>query len=393
MPKLHYPIVVSLDWLCVYCFRHGDICQECKHFKVEVSSDYPTAMYKSKAVIKWREGDKIVPFAEMLFAPRVSTIPPDSLHLRILNEQLYTSEWFKRYCIVMASLPLEFRSVSRIDVCADFNKMYGGLSPRLLIKKYISGDYLKVGVNTGYMSFRNMGYVIANNARKLPQGFKRKSPDINAITWGSKGYVQTQLYNKTLELRDVKFKPWIFESWQRAGLDVNDVWRLEFRVQGAGKEMQLLDSGDLFSLGVSDISDHAKIYDMFLMYAERYFRFVKSDYHVKKTQMKPVQFFSKDIDLEKSIKLKIHPTKTSSNRTSTMVCNFLNKLNSDLEKGLIASDLYDVKYKIFQVSNEIARMFNGLRPEKKEGGDFDQIRRLEIEYIRQIGGLFKDYSG
>ena len=76
-----------------------------------------------------------------------------------------------------------------------------------------------------------------------------------------------------------------------------------------------------------------------------------------------------------------------------MVCNFLNKLNSDLDKGLIASDLYDVQYKIYQVSKEIARMFNGLRPEKKDGGDFDQIRRLEIEYIRQIGGLFKDYSG
>lgn len=393
MPKLHYPLVVSLDWLCVYCFLHGDISHECNHFKVDISTDYPTAMYKCKAVVKWKEGDKLVPFAEMLYCPRISTIPPASLHLRILNEQLYTSQWFRRYCIVMATLPLEFRSISRIDVCADFNRFYGGLSPRLLIKKYISGDFLKVGVNTGYMSFKNMGYVIANNAKKLPQGFKRKSPDINAVTWGSKGYVQTQLYNKTLELRNVKFKPWIFDSWQRAGLDVNDVWRLEFRVQGAGKELQLLDTGDLFSLGVSDISDQAKIYDAFLMYAERYFRFVKSDYHVKKTQMRPVKFFSQDIDLEKSIKLKIHPTKTSSNRTSTMVCNFLNKLNSDLDRGMIASDLYDIQYKVAQVSNEISRMFNGLRPEKKEGSDFDQIRRLEIDYIRKIGGLFKDYSG
>lgn len=393
MPKLHYPLAISIDWLSIYCYRHGDLSYEDEFFVSVVQEDYPTTQYLSRAVIKWKEGGKIEEFAELMFRPRLSSMPPKGVHFRILNEPLYTSDWFRRYAIIMATLPLEFRSVSRIDICADLNKFYGGLSPRLLIKKYLSGDVLKVGINQGYMAFRNMGYVIANNASKLPQGFKRKSPDINAITWGSKGYVQTQLYNKSLELKEVKFKPWIYQLWERCGLDVSDVWRLEFRVQGAGKEMQLLESGDLFSLGVSDISDQAKIYDKFLMYSERYFRFVKADYHVKKTQMKPIVFFSREADYEPSVKLKINPTRVSSNRTSTMVCNFLNKLDKCIQEKRVECGIYDAGYHIHLISGEIQRMFNSMRPAQCDGTDFDEIRRLEVEYIRRIGGLFRDYKG
>lgn len=393
MPKIHYPLAISIDWLSIYCFRHGDLSHDCKFFSCVVEQDYPTTQYLSRAIIKWKEGSRVEKFAELLFRPRLSSMPPAGVHFRILNEPLYTSDWFRRYAIIMSTLPLEFRSVSRIDLCADFNKFYKGMSPRLLIKKYLNGDILKVGINQGYLSFRNMGYVISGNASRLPQGFKKGVPDINAITWGSKGYVQTQLYNKTRELRDVKFKPWIYQLWQRCGLDTEDVWRLEFRVQGAGKEMQLLESGDLFALGVSDVSDQAKIYDKFLTYAERYFRFVKADYHVKKTQMKPIVFFSRDADYEPSVKLKINPTRTSSNRTSTMVCNFLNKLDKSIAERKVDVQIHDARYHIGLISNEISRMFNALRPECKDGTDFDEIRRLEVQYIREIGGLFKDYNG
>ena len=41
--------------------------------------------------------------------------------------------------------------------------------------------------------------------------------------------VDTYLYNKTKEMQDKKYKPWIVEAWKRAGIDTSkDVWRLEF---------------------------------------------------------------------------------------------------------------------------------------------------------------------
>ena len=393
MPKLNFPMVVSIDWLSVYCKLH-EILQnfEDSFIKVSVDEDYPTALYRSKADIFFFENGKPIRFCEITFAPRVKTIPPGSAHLRIYNEQLYTSKWFERYCIVMATLPLEFRSVSRVDVCCDFNKFYGGLSPRLLIKRYLSGEVLKVGINRGYMSFRDMGYAIPNGARKLPDGFKKGAPDINAITWGSKGYVQTQLYCKSLELKESKFKPWIYSSWERGGLSTDEVWRLEFRIQGTGKEMQLLESGDLFALGVTDIGDIDKIYQMFYTYQERYFRFVKADYHVKKTQMTPIQFFSKNLDLEPSVKLKINPTKVSSNRTSTMVCNFINRLSQDVKDRVVETRDKELCYHIHKVSTEIERMFNKMKPSVAEGTSFDEIRRLEDFNVRRLGGLFREYA-
>jgi hypothetical protein len=285
----------------------------------------------------------------------------------------------------MAALPIEFRSITRVDLACDFNKFYGGLSPRLFIKRYLNGEILKIGINRGYMSFRDMGYVIANGSQRLPDGFKKGLPDFNAITWGTKGYVQTQLYNKSLELREGKFKPWIFSSWERAKLDTNDVWRVEFRIQGAGKECQLLETGDLFAFGTSDIADIERIYQMYSVYADRYFRFVKADYHVKKTQMTPIKFFSYSLDLEPSVKLKINPVKVHSNKTATMVCNFLNEYSRRVKNGEINTKDVDLLYHLDRSSVSIESVFSKMRPVKAEGSDFEIFRHLEHEKCKKRG--------
>lgn len=389
MPKLNYTFIVNVDWLQVYC-RQRDVfvSVDSGPIRTQIKEEYLTALYSCKMDIAFMENGKKIPYAELLFKPRVSTIPQNSCHLRILNEQLYTNTWFQKYCMLLASLPIEFRSITRLDICCDFNKFYGGLSPKLMIKKYLDGDFLKIGINRGYMSFADMGYTIPNGATKLPNGFTKKTPNINAITWGSKGYVQTQLYNKSRELRDVKFKPWIYEAWQRAGIDKEDVWRLEFRIQGAGKECQLLDTGDLFQLGVSDIMDVSRYYEVFYQYYLRYFRFVKADYHRKKQQMTPIKFFHELADLQPSIKLKIHPTKCHSNRTSTSVCNFLNSTARLADLGMIDNGDHSFSYHLKMASRGIEHVFNHLRPSKEEGTGFNEIKRLENEKCKELGGLW-----
>lgn len=393
MPKVNFPMVVSIDWLQVYCHLR-DVLVECENnrFKMSIIEDFPTAMYRSKCVVYFFEDAKPFEFCEILFRPRVSSIHPNSCHLRIYNEPLYTSSWFDKYCVLMACLPLEYRSLTRVDLACDFNKFYGGLSPRLFIKRYLNGEILKIGINRGYMSFRDMGYVIANGSQRLPDGFKRGLPDFNAITWGSKGYVQTQLYNKSLELREGKFKPWIYSTWERAGLDVRDVWRVEFRIQGAGKECQLLETGDLFAFGTSDFADVERIYQMFSTYADRYFRFVKADYHVKKTQMSPIKFFSYSLDLEPSIKLKINPVKVHSNKTATMVCNFLNEYARRVRNGEIDTKDVELNWHLYMSSVSIEKVFSKMRPVKAEGSDFEIFRHLEDINCKERGRSLLDSS-
>ena len=251
------------------------------------------------------------------------------------------------------SLGLEYVSISRIDVYADFNKFYAGRSPLRLIQDYLSGKILKIGINRGYLSFDNMGYVIANGARKLSDGFHVNKPAINGITWGRKGYIQTQLYNKSKELREVKFKPWIFNTWQRCGLDVDNVWRLEFRIQKAGKSLQLLDSGDLFQLGISDMSDFHRIHDLFTAYVLKYARFVLRDYHVKKQQMDSIRLFGDVTENQAVIWPKINQEHVASNRTAKIVRNFMEQLEDSYNKGLLNSQDPDFLWKLKSVITEL----------------------------------------
>lgn len=353
MPKLNYSYVVGLDWLTVYCRQHRQLCtMEINQFSC-TDEIFPTLNYSRKLSVKIAHGSKYLPFAEILHEVKGSIMPPRSVHLRILNEWLYTSTWYKSMRELIWSLGLEYVSISRIDVYADFNKFYAGRTPLRLIQDYLSGKVLKIGINRGYLSFDNMGYVISNGARKLPDGFHVNKPAINGITWGRKGYIQTQLYNKSKELRDVKFKPWIYETWQQYGLDVNNVWRLEFRIQKEGKSLQLLDSGDLFQLGISDMSDFHRIHDLFTAYVIKYARFVLRDYHVKKQQMDNIRLFGDITENQAVIRPKINQEHIASNRTAKIVRNFLDQLEDSYNKGLLNSQDPDFIWKLKSVITEL----------------------------------------
>lgn len=353
MPKLNYSYVVGLDWLTVYCRQHQPLT-DCElkefHCKDEI---FPTLNYNRKLTVYCSAKGKWIPFAELLHEVKGVVLPAHSVHLRILNEWLYTSRWYVLLRELIWTLGLEYVSISRIDVYADFNKFYAGRSPLRLIQDYLSGKILKIGINRGYLSFDNMGYVIANGARKLPDGFHVNKPAINGITWGRKGYVQTQLYNKSKELRDVKFKPWIYNSWQHCGLDVDNVWRLEFRIQKAGKSLQLLDSGDLFQLGISDMSDFHRIHDLFTAYVLKYARFVLRDYHVKKQQMDSIRLFGDVTESQAVIRPKINQEHVASNRTAKIVRNFMEQLEDSYNKGLLNSPDPDFLYKLKSVITEL----------------------------------------
>lgn len=56
---------------------------------------------------------------------------------------------------------------------------------------------------------------------------------INCITFGSrKGKnIYCRIYNKTLEIKETKKKFWFFDIWKLHGLDIENVWNLEFELK------------------------------------------------------------------------------------------------------------------------------------------------------------------
>lgn len=366
MPKVHYPYVVSVDWIQVYGLLHSPLeTLKPKSFSIKVE-DYPTAQFLRRSTISYEIDGRIRVFAHILHQARTSVIKENACQIKVINEQLYTAGWVSRLRSMIQELNIEYKSISRLDICADFNKLYKGLHPLTLIKGYLTQKYLKIGINQGYVAFKSMGYLISNQTKSLSKNFSLGTQEYNGVTWGSKGYVQTQLYNKTQELRDKGTKPWIVEQWINAGLDINNVWRLEFRIQKAGKSLELMETGDIFSLGLSEISDEHRFLELFQSYVDKYARFVKRDYHVKKQQMTPIILFSNLTDFQISIKRKIHTNQFVSMRTPNVLRKSLDDIKEKVTNREFLLNDPDYIYHIERVQSYLMQLFPYAFSEKKD---------------------------
>lgn len=384
MARLVYPFVCGLDWLQIYCYLHSELKDYADtDLKVSVK-DFPTPQFLMKADVSLRVDGALLPFCQILFKPRTSVLPGRAAQVKIENRALYESNLMPRISYVFSRLDIEYRSLSRVDVYLDCNRYYGGKRPSLLVSEYVKQKILKIGINRGYLNFANYGYMISNGSRKVPAGFHVGSPQWTGITWGSKDYIQTQIYDKTRELREQKYKPYIVDAWQRAGLDISNVWRTEMRIMSRGKGIQLLESGDLFALGAFEIANEARVRDLFLSFAERQLRFVYRDYHAKRQQMRPVKLFNHVADYEVSIKPKICVSKVHSTRTKSMVVNFLDALREYVENNALATTTQGMSEQITNVINQINAtfpnyLFNEVSCERAE-----LFRRLNDALLRRV---------
>lgn len=376
MPRINFPFVCGLDWLQIYVYLHEDLTNvENESFKCIVE-DYPTAQFLRRCSVKLKILGGFQPFCYILFAPRTSVLPACAGQMKIENRSLYESDLMPRLSFVMSNLNIEYRSLSRVDVYYDCNKFLGGRLPSKFIQDYTAQKILKIGINRGYLNFANYGYQVANGSRKMPAGFAVGAPAWTGVTWGSKDYVQAQIYNKSEELRQVKYKPHIVQAWESAGLDPKNVWRAEIRITKQGKGLHLLESDDLFSLGAYEIANTHRIHELFQVYADRYFRFVFRDYHVKRQQMRSCKLFCKLTDKEIVIKPKIITQKTHSNRTTKLVNNFLMKLNSYLSENVVTPVGNNMDKQVENVIAQIRATFPDYLFNERKKGEIDVFRRL-----------------
>lgn len=394
--KVNYPFSAAVDWLQIYCKLQ---CTEEQMVLTEgvkvVVSNFPTPQFLKKAVFSF---EKEPPFAEMLFQPRTSVLPACAAQLRVMNQHLYTENWLDRLRFILKSAHIKYVSLSRIDLAVDFNRLYKGLSPKTLLTSFIKGKFLKIGISKGFLHFDDWGYKVANNASSLKGVSFSKTPNITGCTWGSKGYVQTQIYNKSKELREVKYKPWIVSTWEKNGLDINeDVWRAEIRIQKQGRELEMaecLDTDVNYNLSLFEISNPNRIYETFYAYAKKYLRFVHRDYHVKKTQMKDIQLFTPPYVRDLYIAPKISKTEVESNKTSVIVRNFLNSLREQVMRGVIITPDQEASVRnLYLVEGQISALFGNKLINRKSTISKEVVRAVasKMEYFRQED-LFQIYQ-
>lgn len=398
MARKHEPYVISIDWLEIYCHISNALevgTFSVGKFKVDVINKH-TRFYSKHATISVPTGaGSFVEYAEVLFEPNSTVLDPRSAHIRVLNEQLYTSTWFTTLSEVLKALGLEYRSVKRVDLAYDCNKFAKGTDPQNLLKGYFLQKILKIGTNRCTMQIANMGYNLETVGEEWERPRTLPRPAVTGVTWGSMATgKQHVIYNKSLEMREVKFKPWIVERWNQHGLDPENVWRAEIRIANRGKEMMFGDPEHLFSLGMSEIADQDRIEELFLAYANQLYRFVKNSGRVKKQRMEPIQLFEIVPATEISIAPRTHRVKQALGRTVKVVKNVLCTWYAWVKEKLI--DVKDIHLEVsldrvlsfadsiipqvHQVDKEptMPDYFRDLTNRMVEKGDFDMFKINEI---------------
>lgn len=285
---------ISLDWMQYYCERSpwaipSSFTTTKGSYEVEKQS-YSTNLWLDVYIIKHRGRE----FATLCCNPRNSGMPERGCTLKLANRVLYSHEWLSESKQIMAEMGLRYKGITRVDVAYDCNVLSGGRSvPSFLMQYFSHAPYCE-------------GHIIRSGSRKVTINATRSnkgSVEISAMRWGSKGSdIGAYAYNKSLELREVKDKPWIRETWEKAGLidsfndaeweklserekqrkieqgDVqsyieNPVWRFEISIKAHGKDLLNIDTGELFKLDISYFEQQNAVENLFYTYAAKVFDF------------------------------------------------------------------------------------------------------------------------
>lgn len=264
--------VISIDWLQCLCEKQSTIVEQELYvtsnqtnehglhntYKLVDAQEFTMGYNYHKSVIL----GKIV-VAHISWLPKRENIDERNASIKLANNVLYTNQWHFILGDICNALGWQCKSITRIDLACDFNYLMHGLQPELFIRKYIRNS------NTGYIRCGSNKFSIIGEKMEQQTSF-------SYIRWGSRSSgVCTYLYNKSKELRETKYKPWIIERWRGAGLNVKNVWRLEFSINSNGRGLRDIETGLVHSLFVDDVEQSIQLKSIFHTYAKKYFHFKK----------------------------------------------------------------------------------------------------------------------
>lgn len=264
-------------------------------------------------------------------------IDTQTVFVRFDNKFLYAENLYDRVLKFLDDNELVFHNWTRFDVCCDFEKFLDGwgkknLVPSDFIKRYMDG---KVRLLNRRRGRKRKGCVWFEDGEK--------GIDFQSLKLGSNySAVNTKLYNKSQELKDVEDKPYIREQWQQNGMDNKscDVWRLEFKITDFNS-IVIDDDTLAMTLKSLEILKDENIGLLWNVLREHYFQFYKEDGTKNVTRKKKVELFDYQ---ETGMKLREISGKVNTTRTHKI---FIKKLldtqqvireNNDMKKIAFATD-------------------------------------------------------
>lgn len=289
----NFPFLISIDWLQVFghCVMSDDKIASCDFGKYTVKrNDLITPLWLESYDINVEK----LNYATLYTTPRSSAIDSLSATLKLNNRVLYAGSCVRILQEIMSVVGFEYKGITRIDLCCDVNTLYD--------KRDVSSFLLDYVAHQPYCS----GHVIRSGSRKFQLVGTRAmtgATEITGLRWGSPSSdVCAYCYDKTLELIEVKDKPWIRAAWEQVGLQYaynveewdkltdrekdsvkrigttgryvkNRVWRFEISIKAEGRDLLNLATGEIFKLDLGSISVQNKVQQLFKYYAQKYLDF------------------------------------------------------------------------------------------------------------------------
>lgn len=261
--------VVSIDWLSLYCdFSDYQIRED---YSVNLMP-YSTRQFKViEEIIKDKEA-----IATIQRVPVSSVIKENTGIVKFNNRILYQKNAIEFIKEFLRRFRVKVLNISRIDICADFNEFQEYFNPHNFILDFVSGVILK----NGRCDFTLSGEHAYDNVFNYFRVGKKTSD------------VVVYLYNKSKEMRDVKFKHYIHDKWVKNGLDVKkDVWRLEVSISGRGREFIDKDTGEIREITLESIYRPEGVAELFHTFINHYFNFKYNNNTKNKSRMMDVKLF------------------------------------------------------------------------------------------------------
>lgn len=295
---------VNFDWLEVFC-KEDNSLYPCdadfyrnKHWWVQERA-YGTRQYEQMFTLLDRDGR---PFVEIRRKPvsgekaerNVGIFDPLSCHIKLANRYCYADNAIDLFSEFLNSYRYQVNRLFRLDLCLDFEKFDRGDAPQDVVKRYLKGKYTKI----------NQGKISAHGVDRWDER------TWNSLSWGApKSMVSTKFYNKTLELKEAKDKPYIRYAWFKAGLvdDWNDlyklsndgikyypdIWRVEFSIRSTARGWYIAEDCSGKQVKTLKMQHHLGTYatkdsqlKAFASLADHYFRFKIFEEGVRKDRCK-----------------------------------------------------------------------------------------------------------
>lgn len=372
-----YPYAINVDWLQVYC--HDSNVGLLNHIYYESSAyefvlqEHGSRHFREIWNVLNSDGEK---YAVIQRCPHSSVLSKDGSIVQLCNRELYRPNYASEFIVFLASHKFKYKSISRLDICFDSNYLLKKLSHSKLIKDIMMGVVLKnnqAKVNWNFNAIANVGAPM----------------ECNSCSFGSKSSsVSTKMYNKTLEMKEQKNKPYIVESWIYNGIDIErDVWRIEISIKSDASTTIRTESGEIFRLTPDSLKMQTIVEDVFFSYAAKYFSFKKNNNTKNKTRMPDLEIFPKERTLT------LRPVRITNEKDSGRADRiFLKKLhtllNGDIELDKEAWDA------VIEVSNVFTLQKSLSAWRKKKLGEaiyhkgFDQADYASFQ--KRIEGMIQE---